>query len=160
MNPKERLAAEKALRELSISQGGRLTGGQVFDIAKTDKDSPFRPIFEWNKTKAFEAFNLSLARNFIASVKVVVRTERMRVTAVGYTRDPDCKSDEQGYISVDTAKDSPELSQRVLVQEFARINGHLYRARSLAKYFELEKEVTQLIDRLGMLKQQVEELRP
>jgi hypothetical protein len=158
MDRQERKAAEEALRELSLSHGGKVTAELMFSLAKGDKNSPFRPVFEWNKAKAFESFNVDLARKFIASVKVVVRTERVRVSAVAYTRDPDCAADEQGYISVDTAKEDPDLKQRVLVQEFARISGHLYRARNLAKYFDLENEVSDLIDDLGVLKQSVEDL--
>jgi hypothetical protein len=156
MEIKQRKSAIKELRKLSSSQGGKITAQQLYDIASADKTSPFRHVFEWNKSVAFDKHNLDLARRFISSVTVVIRTETIEVKAVAYVRDPDMPHDEQGYISVDRVKTDEDCKRDTLLNEFTRIAALLTRVRNLAKYFEMEEEVQGVMETMSVIQQQVE----
>jgi predicted Zn-dependent peptidase len=156
MNIEERKAAIEEIRRISRENDGKVSAQLLFDTAKADKNSPLRPIFEWDNDVAFAAHNVDRARRFIASVKVKITNETKRVTAVAYVRDPECAADEQGYVSVDKVKTDEDLKREVLLKEFDRLAAIMNRAKSLAHYFDAEEQVEALFDELQLVRLHIE----
>lgn len=132
------------LLELESANNGRLTADDVVKDAKLP-DSPMHDCFEWNKTKAAQAYWIEQARSLITSVMVVTKTERSTVRSVYYVRDPSAGPKEQGYVSVQKLRTDADMAREVLIDEFSRAGAALHRARQLAKVLALEDEVEQLI---------------
>lgn len=149
----EQVARLKALED----RKGRLTPDVVVADAKK-KASPLHSLFEWNTGKAAHAWWLETAREVIASVKLVIRTETVVLgTTFGYVRDPDVPGNVQGYQSTPAMRRDPERAREALVAELKRAASYVERCRKLALALGLEAEIEALIDQIVVV-QSVAEL--
>lgn len=135
-------------------ENGRLTPEAVLAAAK-DPDSPLHGHFEWDDGKAAAEHRLHQARTLIRSVKVEFRIDRKIVRTVAYVRDPEAEPKAQGYRSIDSIRKVEDDARAVLVNEFASAAAHLARARQISVALALEKEVDGLLERVGVLREQV-----
>lgn len=127
---------------------GRLTPNVVVNDAK-QKKSPLHDLFPWDVEEAAQKYWLHRAREIIQSVRLVSsNTETVRVDAPFYVRDPSLPPAEQGYVSVATLQRDPQQARESLRLEFARVEGALARARSIAVALNLESEIEDLIERV------------
>lgn len=143
---------KERLEELAREHDGRLTPEIVVADAK-QKDSPLHDLFEWDVKKAAYKYWLDTARNIIASVEVVIKTEHITVRAPLYVRDPSKQHKEQGYISVESLRSDQDLAREALVTEFQRAADLLRRARHLAVALKLDRDVDDVVDRVVGLKE-------
>ena len=143
------------IRRLEKSNG-TITPEMVVNDAM-DPDSPLHGEFTWDKTEAAWAFWMHQARKLIASVKITIITDSKTVKTVGYTRDPSKSGKEQGYISVEKAREDEETSRDILIEEFKRAGAALQRAQRLAIAFIMENEVDAMARKVNKLRKDVEE---
>jgi hypothetical protein len=144
------LVAEK-LAEIAEKNGGRLTPDLVLADAR-NPDSVLHKLFEWDDDVAAHQHRLFQARQIITSVRVVVTTEKRKISTVYYVRDPEAGSGEQGYVSIDKLKTSDDLARESIVMEFSRAEAHLQRARLHAEALGLDDQVQPLLDDLEKVK--------
>lgn len=155
-NHEEREAVRLRLSELEKARGGVLTPSAVVADAKS-KASPLHGYFQWDKTKAAEAYWLDQARALITSVRVEVRTESRKVTAVFYSRDPRAEQGQQGYVSLKTLRKDSDLARDSLLAEFQQVAHLLRRAREHAAALGASAEVDQLLQGVVGLRQRFEQ---
>ncbi len=135
---------------------GFITPDIVINDAK-HKDSPLHGEFEWDETKAAMAHWRHQARQLIASVKVIIKTEKRVIKSVAYVRDPDKSGDEQGYVAVMKVKSDKEKARDVLIDEFNRAGAALKRARRLAAVFDAEEQIDDMVTEVNRLSEHIEE---
>jgi hypothetical protein len=150
----ERKIIEDHLQSM-CDRAGRLTPDMVVEDAKK-KSSPLHAEFEWDVRKAAAAHWVDRAREIIASVTVVIRTNKVDVRSPAYVRDPSCASHEQGYVSVDRLRTDQDASRIALMAEFSRVGDYLRRARNLAVALELHEDVDRIISGVAALRSRVE----
>lgn len=152
MTAEQRKAIRERLAEIEAANGGRLTPSDVVRDAKR-KDSPLHPLFEWDTRKAAAAHWIDQARQIITSVRVQVRTDTTKVTAVYYVRDPTAERGQQGYVSVNRLRTDAEMARDALVAEFSRVADMLRRARELAVALDAQEDVEKLLQGVVGLRQ-------
>jgi hypothetical protein len=157
MKTKEEMKAiADRLKQIAEANGGRLTPEAVVADAKR-KDSPLHAEFEWDTRKAALAHWIDTARRLIASVNIVVRTERIDIRVPAYVRDPSAGTGEQGYVSVATLRNDADSARDAIVSEFKRVGDMLRRARNLATALEMEGEVDRIIASVTDLRERFEQ---
>jgi hypothetical protein len=149
-----KLDITRALAELE-DQNGRITPEAVVAAAR-DPKSPLHKHFEWDDAAAAVEHRLNQARTLIRSVKVEFRIDRRVVQSVAYIRDPAAESKEQGYRSIESVRRNDDDARAVLINEFGSAAAHLRRARQISVALSLEGEVDGLLERVGVLRQQLE----
>jgi hypothetical protein len=154
-NAQKQLIA-KRLMEIEKLNNGVLTPAAVVEDAK-NPESILHEHFEWNDQEAGYKFRLEQARNLISSVKVVIHTETTAISAVYYVRDPEAKSNEQGYVSLETLRSDVFLARESVVNEFARASACLQRARTHAAALGLEDQVESLLSALDGMRARVKQ---
>jgi hypothetical protein len=147
----KRRLAEAELQAIAAANGGRLTAEMVVEAAR-DEASPLHDFFQWDDAAAAAEHRIAQARALIRSVRVVFRTEKVEVRAPYFIRDPEMPPSEQGYVSLPQLRTDEDAARAAIASEFARAAAALQRARSIAVALGLEEEVTELADRLGMLR--------
>lgn len=152
MTAEQRKAVRERLAQIEAANGGRLTPDDVVKDAKR-KDSPLHELFEWDTRKAAAAYWVEQARQIITSVRVQVRTDTTKVSAVYYVRDPSAEHGEQGYVSVARLRSDADLARDALVAEFSRVADMLRRARELAAVLDAQPEVENLLQTVVGLRQ-------
>ena len=140
------------IEAMADANGGLITPAEIVDHA-TDPDSPLHSFFEWDDTAAAAKYRLAQASKLIRSCRIVFRTEKRKVTAVAYVRNPEAGPKEAGYIQVQRVKNDADMAQDVLNQEFIRARSAMERARRLAHYFHLEDEIDDFISGLDAMRQ-------
>jgi hypothetical protein len=142
------------LELIAAKSGGRLTPEAVVEDAKR-KDSPLHDLpcwLGWDQRKLASAALQDIARSLIRSVKVQITTETRTISTVAYVRDPECKSDEQGYVSLQALQDDTEKSRQAVLYEFKRAAAALERAREIAAALEMLAEIDSLLAGVEVLK--------
>jgi hypothetical protein len=129
------------VRELETVRG-EITPGAVVEDAK-DKTSPLHSLFEWNKAKAAEAHWLTVAREVIGSVTLLVTTTEHQIKAPHYVRDPDANG--QGYRSVTALRGDPDSAREALIYTLQVAAGHLRRAQDIAAPLGMQAEIDHLL---------------
>jgi len=140
---------EKALERLKQihDEHGILRPEDVVKDARNPK-SPLHSYFEWDKIKAHQRFLIIQARDLIRSVRLVVEKNERQYKVIGYVRDPDLSSDEQGYTSTATLKTDKQRARDALMLELKRAEAALSRAYEVADSLDLSDEVSLLLARL------------
>lgn len=119
---KRRDVVRHELLALSDRSGGRLNPRTVVDRAR-EPEHPLHAFFEWDDTKAGEAFRLVQASALIREVKLQVVVESkdpMRVQLLiqrAFYSLPSLRGSEKGsYVATASIEDPSELANEVLVQ--------------------------------------------
>jgi hypothetical protein len=159
MTSEQREAIKARLAEIENANGGRLTPDMVVKDAKR-KDSPLHACFTWDVKAAAAAYWVQQARDLITSVRVVVKTETTSVSSVYYVRDPAARSDQQGYVSVQTLRTDVELAREALVGEFSRVADMLRRAREIAVVLDAQQDIETLLQGVVGLRQRFIDQQP
>lgn len=154
MSSEDRALIKARLAEIEEANGGVLTPDAVVADARR-KDSPLHSCFQWDTKKAAQAYWVIQARELITSIRVEVRTETKVVSSVYYVRDPNAKSDKQGYVSVKTLKTDEEMARDALIQAFSRVADLLRSARDLAAVLEVEDRVDKLVDDIVIFRRDI-----
>lgn len=132
---KIRAAAVQALED----RFGRVTPEKLIEAAR-DKKHPLHDDFEWDDKKAAHQHRLYLARDIIASVRVMITHSTKTISSVGYVRDPNAAPSEQGYVNVSRLRSEKDNAIDAVLSEVSRIQSLLERARELAIGLDLEDE--------------------
>lgn len=156
MNREIKQQIAEILAQLARLNDGRLSPQIILSEAENSA-SPLHDQFEWDDTVAAHAHRLEQARTIIRSVTIVTHTEHKAVSTVCYVRDPTLEHRTQGYLSMERVRSDADLAREVIVQEFARAAAALRRAREIAAALEMETEVTDLVERLGVLQNRAAE---
>lgn len=133
----------KVINELA--QDGRVTADDLLAEAKSESH-PMHNDFEWDDTVAGHKYRLDQAREIIRTVRVTIIKGKKRVTSVAYVRDPDCKPNEQGYVSVAKVRTEVELAEEVFDNEISRIVMAYERAKELAIVLDLESDFNAAVE--------------
>jgi len=121
---------EARLRKLQ-DKHGRITPNSVVDDAR-DPDSPLHGFFQWDDSKAAEAYRLDQARALIRRFPVVVTHETITIKPQAYLRDPDKATKEQGYVAFARVASSEERTRAAMQAEFDRVRSMVSRAQHIA----------------------------
>lgn len=152
MNQQE--AVRQVLQAIAERNGGRITADEVVAAAR-HPESPLHDLFEWDAGKAAMEHWRERARQIIRSVKVIVRTDVTTVRTVGYLRDPERESDEQGYRSIAAIRTDADLAREVCVAEFSRAAAALRRAKDIAAALGVGDEIDTLIEGVETIRARV-----
>lgn len=156
MSSPERDAIRDRLHVLALDGGGRLTPDAVVADA-ADPNSPLHDAFEWDDSKAAQAYRIEQARVLIRSVEVTIRTDVTILRAPFYVRDPQAGDNEQGYVPVASLRTQKDLAREVAVAEFSRAAHYLRRARAVARALDVEGDIDRLLDGIMGLRERVAE---
>ena len=129
------------------NENGNITPDLVIKAAK-DPNNVLHHLFEWDDSKAGNAYRVDQARQIITSVKINIVTESRTISAVSYVRDPRLPNDQQGYISVAKLKTDKDLAKDSIKYEFQRAYAHLHRAKTHAEILGMEDQVSALLNTL------------
>ena len=129
------------------NENGSITPDLVIKAAE-DPNNVLHHLFEWDDSKAGNAYRVDQARQIITSVKINIVTESRTISAVSYVRDPRLPSDQQGYISVAKLKTDKDLAKDSIKYEFQRAYAHLHRAKTHAEILGMEDQVSSLLNTL------------
>lgn len=146
MDAMKRKMVARRLEHIAKANGGRVTPEAVLSEAANPK-SPLHDQFEWDDSKAAQAYRLDQARELIRSVRVDIKVDHRIVSTVRYVRDPSAGA-EQGYVDVAKLRNSEDLSRDALAAELDQVKARMDRARSLAAVFGLERDIDQFIAHL------------
>ncbi len=127
------------IRQLE-SPDGTITPQTVLDDAQ-DPASPLHEHFEWDDTKAAQAYRLDQARQLIRSVRLVITNTESVVRTVAYVRDPNRAAHDPGYVNTFRLRQSPDDARAALMAELARADAAMQRARAVARSLGLESEI-------------------
>lgn len=145
------LTPEHETHLVALEQGGRLTPRAVVDDAKSP-ESPLHTLFDWDMEKAADAHWLERARAIIRSVRIHASEPSLTVIqAPYYVSDPSVPN-EQGYISMASAKNDPQLAKETMRAEFGRALSALTRARRVADALGLSNELESLIANVTLVR--------
>lgn len=129
------------------NENGSITPDLVIKAAE-DPNNVLHHLFEWDDSKAGNAYRVDQARQIITSVKINIVTESRTISAVSYVRDPRLPNDQQGYISVAKLKTDKDLAKDSIKYEFQRAYAHLHRAKTHAEILGMEDQVSALLNTL------------
>ena len=129
------------------NENGSITPDLVIKAAE-DPNNVLHHLFEWDNSKAGNAYRVDQARQIITSVKINIVTESRTISAVSYVRDPRLSNDQQGYVSVAKLKTDKDLAKDSIRYEFQRAYAHLHRAKTHAEILGMEDEVSALLNTL------------
>jgi hypothetical protein len=138
----------------TLERQGRMVVEEVLADAKRE-DSPLHDLYDWDVTKAAEAYWLDCTRAIIRQVRIVVHEEHHTYRIPKYVRDPDLHAHEQGYVALAALQREPRLAYRALTAEFERVLSSLRRARRIAIGLGLQDDVDLLLDRVAGLRTSV-----
>ena len=124
----------------ALERSGLVTADRTVEAAR-DKKHPLHNDFEWDDRKAAHQSRLDKAREIIASVRLVVKTETQRITSIAYVRDPRAPPHAQGYVSTAVLRDDVSYAREALDAEISGVESRLRRARELAITVGLEDEL-------------------
>jgi hypothetical protein len=146
MNKPSRKEIDAEINRIYKEHGG-ITPNLVIKAAE-DPNNVLHHLFEWDNSKAGNAYRVDQARQIITSVKINIVTESRTISAVSYVRDPRLSNDQQGYISVAKLKTDKDLAKDSIRYEFQRAYAHLHRAKTHAEILGMEDEVSALLNTL------------
>jgi len=146
MNKPSRKEIDAEISRIYNENGG-ITPDLVIKAAE-DPNNVLHHLFEWDNSKAGNAYRIDQARQIITSVKINIVTESRTISAVSYVRDPRLPSDQQGYISVAKLKTDKDLAKDSIKYEFQRAYAHLHRAKTHAEILGMEDQVSALLTTL------------
>ena len=146
MNKPSRKEIDAEISRIYNENGG-ITPDLVIKAAE-DPNNVLHHLFEWDNSKAGNAYRVDQARQIITSVKINIVTESRTISAVSYVRDPRLSNDQQGYISVAKLKTDKYLAKDSIRYEFQRAYAHLHRAKTHAEILGMEDEVSALLNTL------------
>ena len=150
--PKSRLSAEqlaKILHDME-SQHGTLTPEAIVEEARA-ADHELHKEFEWNDAIAGQQCRIDQARALIRRVRITMVVEHQTISAPAYVHNP--ASANQEYVAVRNVRRDEDQARDVLIAEFRAAGSHLRRARDLAVYFGRAGEVSEILDRLGIVQE-------
>lgn len=114
----------KILDGIAEQHSGHITAELVVELAK-NPNHPLHNEFEWNDAVAAYQYRLAQARRMLR-VRVAYKDNGRIVVVPCYVRDPNCKPNEQGKISLTVA-------QRREEDALAVVQGYLDRVEANAK---------------------------
>ena len=150
MTDAERDAIREALDKLYVKHG-TLTPDLVVRAARAES-SPLHQCFEWDDSAAAQAWREEQARTLIRSIRVEITTDTVTISTVRYVRDPNAKSDEQGYTALDALQDDKKSARAALLYECDRLLALVERVRGIAFALGLASEAEAAIVGIGTLK--------
>lgn len=132
--PEERAARIAAALDaiLLASSDGKLRATAVVRAAAA-KSHPLNREFDWNDRRAALRYRLDQARSLITGYAVRVRTS-ITTTDISpvFVRDPLAPRQEEGYVRIESVRDTPGAPEALAREELARIVGLLDRFDALS----------------------------
>lgn len=144
----------QALQDIE-RDAGLLTPEVVVGAAR-DPASPLHECFTWDDAEAAHKQRIYEARKLIASMRLIVRTEKSKVAVPYYVRHPTLPAEQQGYVSLPTLRTDADLAREALLQEFERAAAALQRARDLAAALSMQDEVETMLEGVRALRERVQ----
>lgn len=133
--------------ELIEERGGELSPRELVEYARK-KNSPLHPLFEWDESKAAEAYRVSQASGHLRMVKITVVKDGVTHTpraCYSVTVNDDDDGARRTNASYDRVKGSPDLARQVIARASGEIKAWRHRYASYSKVFE---DVFNAVDRL------------
>jgi hypothetical protein len=116
----------------AVAVAGVVTPDNVV-IAARSPDSVLHPLFPWNDAFAAHQHRLAIARNLIRTVSYTrIELPPPTVREITYVHDPRAPPRAQGYIPLQFARRSPDLSLDILFAELNRVESAIARMRGVA----------------------------
>jgi hypothetical protein len=127
-----------AIKELEDKYGR--TSAELLVKAARDKNHPLHKDFTWDDKKAAHKHRLDVAREIISSVRIIITRKNVKISCVGYVRDPALPTNQQGYVSTTQLCTEREHAEEAVLAEVSRAQSYLERAKELANGLDLERE--------------------
>jgi hypothetical protein len=142
-SPVARIRAQE-LKKIADKHGGKLVPADVVKAAENPK-SPLHDAFTWDDGEAAALWRLEEARTLIREVRVQVTINSVRHAAPVYVSDPDPERSQPAYVALDAASRREDDAERVLNDEFTRIEAAIKRGKTVAAVLGLEEELEGLL---------------
>lgn len=130
--------------EACADKFGRIDPDRVWQAARDPKHVLHKE-FPWDLETAARQRWRARACELIREIRVIVVIEDRKIAAPAYVHDPRELLPSAYIKTMRVAKDE-DLAERNLLEELARIEGAVVRARSLAAIFGLEGKLERLLD--------------
>ncbi len=109
-----------ALGKVMEQLGDHVTPGQLVDAARPAR-SPIHHLFEWDTTKAAEAYRLWQARVHISHLQIVITSQPTRGFHSVVVRSENITT--RGYSQAATIRKSADLSAQVIARAFRELES-------------------------------------
>jgi|GEM_PF-3052225 hypothetical protein len=141
---KKKTRASASVAAQVIAAMERKTGRNVVPATLVrEAQNPKHPLhhrFEWDDSIAAHKHRLDIAQKIISSVRVVTTHGTIKISSVGYVRDPTLPPDVAGYVSVARLRTEREHAEETILYEVGQVVAHLERARELAFALDMAAE--------------------
>lgn len=148
------------LQALAQANDDQFSAEQVLDWARSHPASAMHAHFDergaFDPDKAQFFHGLTVARELIRSVKVLITTTSYSVRCPVYVRDPEKPADQQGYTSISRLRTDEDNAREAAVNEFVRAAAALARAKAIADALGLGAEIDELRARIERIINDVE----
>lgn len=132
---------------------GSTTPERVFDAAK-NPNNPLHGEFIWDGDAAVRELGMQTAARLIRTLKVEVVIDTIKIAAPSFVSDPR-ENDVRNYVPLKSVKQDPEISKGVMLDELARIEGAINRARSIAGFLEAAEEFENMLGSIMRIRARV-----
>lgn len=136
-------------RELSriASKDGVLRPERIVDVAR-DPKHPLHNCFEWDDSKAGEAYRLVQAQALIRYVKISITTPEEKIVVVRMFESlPSDRKDGTGYRSIQSIMSDKDKYQELLKSALAELESFRVRYRHLVELAPLIQEIQRTVDK-------------
>lgn len=134
-------AAGEEMERIRVRQNGRLDQESVVEAARKPK-SPLHPHFEWDDSKAANAFRLEQASYLIRSIAVTVEKPNGNETPVRAFVSVK-REEDRSYTSIQHALSDEELRAQVVAQAWAELEAWRKRYAELQEFAALFATIEQ-----------------
>lgn len=138
--------AQKMEVKQIAARTGRFSTHEIIEFSK-DPNTAIHYYFTNNIKEAAYKYWVEEARALIRSVQVEYNVNKVEVKLPKYTRDPEKKSNEPGYVNVENLLDDREQSLKVVQYEMKRVEAACRRAKAYATVLGTEDKVKEIEDK-------------
>jgi len=121
----------RVIAEMEKKSGRNVVPDVLVRAARNPKH-PLHHRFIWDDAIAGHKHRLATAATIISSVRVVTTVGTLRITSVGYVRDPTLPPNESGYVSVARLRTERDNAEEHILYEVGQVVAHLERAKEIA----------------------------
>ena len=119
---------------------------------------PLHNDFEWDNTIAGHQFRLEQARAIIRSVRITTVYEDQIIIVPKYVSDPRPeREDPSAYVRLHALKRRSEDAKRVMMDEIARIEGAITRARAVSSVLGLRDDLDAIVAALAEVRRKMDD---
>lgn len=152
----KKAAIAERLERIRNRDGGVIKIDRVIEDAR-NPDSPLHSEYKWNVEEAAMEYWRIQTRAILRSFSCPIVYEDRVLAAPFYVHDPASKNKEDGYVALANVRKDGDKARDILAAELSRARSAMDRAHAVAVALGLADEVSEVIERLELLRSHLSE---